>query len=402
MPMLQNARKVSPYKTNCTQNGDLKQQLEPGSVRCQLQYSAPRCNLDVKSVASEGFTFEEEDGDETTTSTIPRRIMAHAQAASTLWDMGFRCGSIVAVYGPQERDDHHGVFGHHAGRVDGRCVRDLGAPEGDDVRDGVFDDSLLQTIDADLVVDVQHVLDEADELPGLYSLHTHDLNDIQRLVGPIAKIRTEGRTASDINQEFKRLAYALGKPQHNNDLDAALSDVRGELQVAAEAAQRLNLRVGGFTMDQMNNTYVSSTNNHPVLRELRESFGMPFVSTSNTTWDGPMTPSELEAYGADIWLYDAAPRSKAFHKVADMDEVVNLDAFASSNVTLWYPQKGFSDQHMLDFFEEFEHVLSVAAEPALQDAAVAMNEQPDADSSGGACWTMALALMYTIASLFFS
>lgn len=125
IPVARKSKKVTSYEPTCVTDPNIDNGISEGAVRCHFPRALKQCNPNLKGLG--GFSFKDDEGTSVELDAKPTKIVAHVQAASTLWDMGYRCGYLVAIYGPQERSDHHTTFGSHAGPVDPSCVKDLGS-----------------------------------------------------------------------------------------------------------------------------------------------------------------------------------------------------------------------------------------------------------------------------------
>lgn len=119
-PLFRKSENVNTDPNPCVENPDFDKDLSSGEVSCYMPISLDSCS----SRLGQTTTFDGNDGRRVVLPENPK-IVAHAQAASTLWDMGFGCDEIIGIYGTQERDDYHTTFETQSTSVNTSCVANL-------------------------------------------------------------------------------------------------------------------------------------------------------------------------------------------------------------------------------------------------------------------------------------
>lgn len=250
--------------------------------------------------------------------------------------------------------------------------------------------SKLDGVEADLIVDVVHgnvggTPDESFEVPEEdRNILTSETN------APLIKISTEGRSAYDVRDRFKDLVKAMGgdsvpSPHLMMTLDhiekmiksgakklddsglkvthRVIHRMRGLASYQGRPLTPLCPQVGAFTQ-RGSSIYLAKAGGHPMLRALKD-MGVPMldVEADNPVWGEAMTTSGLTEYNktVGVWLYDASPDAVPFHDVSDDKTVADLKAFKESDVSVWHPQMGFSDEHILLVMEEVAPLIAIAS-----------------------------------------
>jgi iron complex transport system substrate-binding protein len=253
---------------------------------------------------SQSWSFEDDRQQQVETPNPPTRILAYAQAAQTLTQLG---APVVGYFGSQ----HHADAGDAAAA--GLSVPNVGAGDAIDL-------DKVAALRPDLIVSVTY----AGEVYGLSETVATTLAEI----APIALIGiADGRSLTSIIQRFHELA--AGSDVSEDALTAAIE----RLTSAAPTAQVMALS-GGTPTD----AYVANPAYWPSLRLLADA-GVQFTPTTTAGgWEVVKWEDLPTSHPADLLLYDQRPNSLGAEQLATIPTWSEVPGVRAGNVLPWNPE----------------------------------------------------------------
>jgi iron complex transport system substrate-binding protein len=258
------------------------------------------------------WTFDDDRGNHLEVPDRPARILAYAQAAQTLANLGV---PVVGYFGSQ----------HHADSEAQPAVSDLDVPSvgsGDTV-----DHDLIATLQPDLIVGVSY----AGEVYGVSETVAAKLAD----VAPILLIRIAGEPDLEtIIGRFHELAQALTDDARDDEVSLRTTLARLTEAVRQQPGVRVLALSGGTPTD----AYVANPAYWPSLRLLADA-GVSFAPTTATGgWEVVKWTDLGTSHAADILLYDQRPNSLGDEQLAAIPEWAELSAVQAGQVLPWNPE----------------------------------------------------------------
>jgi iron complex transport system substrate-binding protein len=258
------------------------------------------------------WTFDDDRGNHLEVPDRPTRILAYAQAAQTLANLGV---PVVGYFGSQ----------HHADSEAQPAVSGLEVPSvgsGDTV-----DHDLIATLQPDLIVGVSY----AGEVYGVSETVAAKLADI----GPILLIRIAGEPdLKTIIGRFHELAQALTDDARDDEESLRTTLARLTEAVRQQPGVRVLALSGGTPTD----AYVANPAYWPSLRLLADA-GVPFAPTTATGgWEVVKWTDLGTSHAADILLYDQRPNSLGDEQLAAIPAWAELSAVQAGQVLPWNPE----------------------------------------------------------------
>lgn len=259
------------------------------------------------------WSFEDDRGESVELGNRPTRVLAYAQAAQTLGQLGV---AVVGYFGSQ----------HHADSAAQPAVAGLDVPcvgSGDAV-----DLELIATLQPELVVGVSY----AGEMYGVSENVAAKLADI----APIVVVRIAGEPALEtVIGRFHELARGLTDsdlPDVEADLTEAIARLTGA--VNGRTAVRVTALSGGTATD----AYVANPAYWPSLRLLAEA-GVQFTPTTATGgWEVVKWDDLATSHPADILLYDQRPNSLGEDALTAIPAWSEHPAVSAGKVLPWNPE----------------------------------------------------------------
>jgi iron-desferrioxamine transport system substrate-binding protein len=265
-------------------------------------------------MASGGWSFEDDRGDQVVAAERPTRVLAYAQAAQTLAGLGV---PVVGYFGSQ----------HHADAGAQPALAGLDVPcvgSGDAV-----DDELIAKLQPDLLVGVSY----AGEVYGLSEGVAARLGEL----APILLIRIAGEPGLEsIVGRFHQLAEALTDGSGVADDEAVLTEALGRLSAAVD--ERPEVLVTALSGGTPTDAYVANPAYWPGLRLLADA-GLPFTPTpAKGGWEVVKWTDLGSSHPADILLYDQRPNSLGDDQLAEIPAWLELPAVRGGQMLRWNPE----------------------------------------------------------------
>ena len=257
---------------------------------------------------SSGWSFDDDRQQHLALAGRPARVLAYAQAAQTLQQLGV---PVVGYFGSK----HHAESGSDAG-LDLPCV---GSGDGIDL-------DLVKSLRPDLVVGVTY----AGETYGV----TPSVADQLEGLAPSLLIGIAGdRTLQSVIGRFHELAQALTAddlPDSEADLTSAIAALGNNL---AQGLQVVALS-GGTDTD----AYVANPAYWPSLRLLADA-GVHFTPTTTAGgWEVVKWTELATNHPADLVLYDQRPNSLSADRLADIPGWSEVPGVRTGKVLAWNPE----------------------------------------------------------------
>lgn len=258
------------------------------------------------------WTFDDDRGHHLEAPDRPTRILAYAQAAQTLTDLGV---PVVGYFGSQ----------HHADSEAQPALSRLDVPSvgsGDTV-----DHDLIATLQPDLIVGVSY----GGEVYGVSETVAAELAD----VAPILLIRIDGEPElATIIGRFHELSEALTGDAQDNEESFRTTLARLTESVQRQPGVRVLALSGGTPTD----AYVANPAYWPSLRLLADA-GVPFApTTAKGGWEVVKWTDLGTTHAAGILLYDQRPNSLGDEQLAAIPEWAELPAVRAGQVLPWNPE----------------------------------------------------------------
>ncbi|MEU4195136.1 ABC transporter substrate-binding protein [Kribbella sp. NPDC026611] len=257
----------------------------------------------------EGWAFTDDRAAEVRSTRRPGRVVAYAQAARTLVELGV---PVVGYFGSQ----HNADSGNAASELDAPLV---GA--GDSV-----DLDLVKSLRPDLVVTVTY----GGEVYGVSAAVASDLESI----APVLAIGIAGdRTLASVINRFHELAEALG-----GDADDPETPLTTATEALADAVRRNPRQVTALSGGTATDAYVANPKYWPSLHLLADA-GVTFTPTTTSGgWEVVKWPDLPTAHPADLALYDQRPNSMGPDQLATIPSWPEVPAVRTGNVVPWNPE----------------------------------------------------------------
>ncbi|WP_327632898.1 ABC transporter substrate-binding protein [Kribbella sp. NBC_00482] len=257
---------------------------------------------------SSSWSFDDDRQQHLALAGRPARVLAYAQAAQTLQQLGV---PVVGYFGSK----HHAESGSDAG-LDLPCV---GSGDGIDL-------DLVKSLRPDLVVGVTY----AGETYGV----TPSIADQLEGLAPSLLIGIAGdRTLQSVIGRFHELAQALTAddlPDSEAVLTSAIAALGNKL---AQGLQVVALS-GGTDTD----AYVANPAYWPSLRLLADA-GVHFTPTTTAGgWEVVKWTELATTHPADLVLYDQRPNSLGADRLADIPGWSEVPGVRTGKVLAWNPE----------------------------------------------------------------
>lgn len=255
---------------------------------------------------SSGWSFDDDRQQHVALAGRPARVIAYAQAAQTLQQLGV---PVVGYFGSQ----HHAESGADAG-LDLPCV---GSGDGIDL-------DLVKSLRPDLVVGVTY----AGETYGV----TPAVADQLEGLAPSLLIGIAGdRTLPSVIGRFHELAQALTPddlPDSEADLTSAIDALSNKPPVQVVALS------GGTDTD----AYVANPAYWPSLHLLADA-GIHFTPTTTAGgWEVVKWTELATSHPADLVLYDQRPNSLGPDRLAEIPGWSEVPGVRTGTVLAWNPE----------------------------------------------------------------
>ena len=260
---------------------------------------------------SSGWSFDDDRQQHLALAGRPARVLAYAQAAQTLTQLGV---PVVGYFGSQHHAESGGVPA--AAGLDLPCV---GSGDGID-----FD--LVKSLSPDLVVGVTY----AGETYGV----TPAMADQLEGLAPSLLIGIAGdRTLHSVIGRFHELAQALTPddlPDSEGDLTSAIAALGNKLPKTAQVVALS----GGTDTD----AYVANPAYWPSLHLLADA-GVHFTPTTPAgSWEVVKWTDLATQHPADLVLYDQRPNSLGADRLADIPGWSEVPGVRTGKVLTWNPE----------------------------------------------------------------
>ncbi|TCC01569.1 ABC transporter substrate-binding protein [Kribbella soli] len=262
---------------------------------------------------SSGWSFDDDRQQHLALAGRPARVLAYAQAAQTLEQLGV---PVVGYFGSQ----HHAESGAvpAAAGLDGPCV---GSGDGIDI-------DLVKSLRPDLVVGVTY----AGEVYGVAPPVADELEGL----APSLLIGIAGdRTLQSVIGRFHELAQALTSdsiPDSEADLTSAVAALRTKL--TQDPPVQVVALSGGTETD----AYVANPAYWPSLHLLADA-GVHFTPTTTAGgWEVVKWTELATKHPAGIVLYDQGPNSLGADRLADIPGWSEVPGVRTGKVLPWNPE----------------------------------------------------------------
>ncbi|MGW6195648.1 ABC transporter substrate-binding protein [Kribbella sp. NPDC055110] len=260
---------------------------------------------------SSGWWFDDDRQQHLALAGRPARVLAYAQAAQTLQQLGV---PVVGYFGSQ----HHAESGAVSAGLDVPCV---GSGDGIDL-------SLVESLRPDLVVGVTY----AGEVYGVTPPVAGELEAL----APSLLIGVAGeRTLQSVIGRFHELAQAL-TADDLADEEADLTSAIGAL--GNKLTQNPPVRVTALSGGTETDAYVANPAYWPSLRLLADA-GVQFTPTTTAGgWEVVKWTELATDHPADLVLYDRRPNSLGADRLSGIPGWSEVPGVRTGKVLFWDPE----------------------------------------------------------------
>jgi hypothetical protein len=335
--VVRHATKVNE-DTPCEDNSNARAMLTPGRIRCEGSLSPPRDALrdgycPSSSESDQSWRITDSRGALVSGSSKPTSVLAHAQIAEAMQDMGMSCDQIAGVF------SEHGRTGlvsapKRSGTLDKsrECLYSFGST-------GI--ETILQSDNAsklnDLGVDL--ILTFADITP----------QDVADAIGrwvPVVKLSAETVSSIASANRMRSIVQQIAlQPEKLGEEESAYCNVLQDdamlLRDASDRAHNNGVRVVAINPWDEETVYIGNPVVHPHLRTL-EMLGVPLVhptDESSKKWV-PVSFDDIDA-NPDAALLNASvalftTRGVNFTTQVNSTSLAKTTAYSTNQISPWH------------------------------------------------------------------